>query len=80
MLHEARAGVADRALFGNTLGVGNLGISNILAAYDAEAEVLAARYEVLDATTHHGRFVDLVSRGTDRLALDVGAGSGRDAA
>lgn len=58
----------------------NQGISETIAAYDADAEALSERYETLDATTHQARFADLLPRGLDRLALDVGAGSGRDAA
>lgn len=51
-----------------------------IAAYDADAEMLAGCYESHDADAHHARFADLLPSGPDRIALDVGAGSGRDAA
>lgn len=48
--------------------------------YDAEAGALSARYEQLRAEEVHAAFLDLLPAGADRLALDIGAGSGRDAA
>jgi SAM-dependent methyltransferase len=60
--------------------MGGLCTSKTIAAYDAEAELLCERYESLDATIHQARFADLLPRRLDLLALDVGAGSGRDAA
>jgi len=51
-----------------------------IAAYDARAEALAREYEALDPTAYRSTYADLLPTGPDRLALDVGAGSGRDAA
>lgn len=48
--------------------------------YDACGFELADRYERLRAEDVHAVFLDLLPPGTDRLALDIGAGSGRDAA
>ena len=51
-----------------------------VVGYDADGPVLAARYESLRAEDVHAAFLGLLPRGSDLLALDVGAGSGRDAA
>ena len=51
-----------------------------IAAYDAQAPRLVAEYERVDQAAFRSTFSDLVRPGPDRLALDVGAGSGRDAA
>ncbi len=51
-----------------------------IAAYNAQAERLAAEYEALDPTDYQNTFASLLPRGSNLLALDVGAGSGRDAA
>ncbi len=51
-----------------------------IAGYDARGDELATRYERLRAQDVHAAFVDLLPAGADRLALDIGAGSGRDAA
>ena len=51
-----------------------------IAGYDARGGELADRYERLAAEVVHAAFLDWLPRGEDRLALDVGAGSGRDAA
>ena len=48
--------------------------------YDEGADALAARYEQFRAEDVHAAFMDLLPAGADRLALDIGAGSGRDAA
>lgn len=48
--------------------------------YDAAAEELAARYEGLDVGPYRQTSADRIPDGGSRLALDVGAGSGRDAA
>lgn len=53
---------------------------SIIGAYDSQAEVLAARYESVSAETVHAALLDFLPAGRDLLALDVGAGSGRDAA
>jgi SAM-dependent methyltransferase len=50
-----------------------------VATYDMRAAALAERYETVSAAEVHAPLADLVSRGPG-LALDVGAGSGRDAA
>lgn len=41
---------------------------------------MVARYEQLRAEDVHAAFVNFLPSGSDRLALDIGAGSGRDAA
>lgn len=51
-----------------------------IATYDREADLLAARYEALSAEAAWAPVRDLLPLATGRLALDVGAGSGRDAA
>lgn len=51
-----------------------------IAGYHADASRLAERYESVASQMVHGVIADLVVRGEQRLALDVGAGSGRDAA
>lgn len=48
--------------------------------YSTAAAALAAIYEALDPTAFRATFADLLPQGQDRLALDIGAGSGRDAA
>jgi protein-L-isoaspartate O-methyltransferase len=48
--------------------------------YDERAEAFAARYEQLRAEDVHAGFLDVLPAGADRLVLDIGAGSGRDAA
>lgn len=48
--------------------------------YSAQAAGLAEAYEALDPAAFRNTFADLLPDGPDRLALDVGAGSGRDAA
>jgi protein-L-isoaspartate O-methyltransferase len=55
-------------------------VTDPIRGYDEGAEVLAARYEQLRAEDAHAAFLDVLPPGVDRLALDVGAGSGRDAA
>ena len=51
-----------------------------IAGYDAEAGRLVERYESVAPQAVHAAIADLVGRGDQGLALDVGAGSGRDAA
>lgn len=51
-----------------------------IAGYNAYGAELAARYERLRAEDVHAAFLSLLAPGSDRLALDIGAGSGRDAA
>jgi len=48
--------------------------------YNAQAEALSAQYEALDPAALLGPVLDLIPEGSSRLALDVGAGSGRDGA
>jgi hypothetical protein len=55
-------------------------VTDTVGGYDRAAADLAARYESVAAEAVHGAFASLMPRGPDRLALDVGAGSGRDAA
>jgi SAM-dependent methyltransferase len=55
-------------------------LTDPIAGYNAHGEELADRYERLRAEDVHARFLDLLPSGGDRLALDIGAGSGRDAA
>ena len=51
-----------------------------MSRYDDQAVALAAQYEALDAGSFNAYLGLLFPDRTDRLALDVGAGSGRDAA
>lgn len=51
-----------------------------IRGYNEQAESLATRYEQLRAEAVHSAFLDVLPGGPDRLALDIGAGSGRDAA
>ena len=51
-----------------------------IAGYDTRATELVARYEALRAEEVHAEFLNVLPPGHGRLALDVGAGSGRDAA
>lgn len=55
-------------------------LTDSIDGYDASGETLAARYETLSAQDVHAAFQDLLPSGQDRMALDIGAGSGRDAA
>ena len=50
-----------------------------VAHYDAQAAVFAEQYERASSDAIHAPFADLITAGPG-LALDVGAGSGRDAA
>ncbi|MGT2481243.1 methyltransferase domain-containing protein [Methylobacterium oryzae CBMB20] len=52
----------------------------ILSGYNRDAARLAARYESLSAGALWAPVRELMPAGSGRLALDVGAGSGRDAA
>jgi SAM-dependent methyltransferase len=55
-------------------------MTDTVSAYDAQAALLAGRYEGVVAAVLHGAMLEFIPKGQDRLALDVGAGSGRDAA
>lgn len=55
-------------------------VQDPVAGYDNNSAALAALYERLRAEDVHAAFLDLMPPGADRLALDIGAGSGRDAA
>ena len=55
-------------------------MTDTVSPYERSARELASRYESVEAGTVHGAFAASLPRGDDRLALDVGAGSGRDAA
>lgn len=56
------------------------GTSESIGAYDAQASQLVAEYEALDPSAYRATYSALLPTGPGRLALDVGAGSGRDAA
>lgn len=56
------------------------GSASSINIYSAKAEGLATDYEALDPAAFRRSFTDLLPTGPDRLALDIGAGSGRDAA
>lgn len=55
-------------------------LDETIALYDRGASAFAARYDGVPADDLWGRIRDLLPSGAGRLALDVGAGSGRDAA
>lgn len=55
-------------------------MSDTVGHYDLHAGSFAARYEAVSAETVHAAELDFIPRGAGLLALDVGAGSGRDAA
>lgn len=59
---------------------GLAGLPDPIAGYDAFGPELTARYEGLRAEDVHAAFLRFLDGGPDRLALDIGAGSGRDAA
>jgi SAM-dependent methyltransferase len=52
----------------------------VVAWYDAHARELADGYEGLDAATTHPKLFDMLSTMAGARILDVGAGTGRDAA
>ena len=63
--------------------VGGTGLVNdeVIATYDAQAAELAARYDQPALLESYSPVEDLIaSTSADSLALDIGAGSGRDAA
>src|SRR4051794_13805092 len=51
-----------------------------IAAYNVNATTRAARYERLRSEAVHAALLEFIPRETSLVALDVGAGSGRDAA
>jgi protein-L-isoaspartate O-methyltransferase len=51
-----------------------------ISAYNDHATALAAQYELLRSDAVHAALLDVIPRGPGLIALDVGAGSGRDAA
>ena len=55
-------------------------MSDTVGPYDAKAGILAARYETVRADAAHAALLQYIPNGPDLIALDVGAGSGRDAA
>jgi SAM-dependent methyltransferase len=55
-------------------------VTDPVRGYDEGADALAARYERVRAEDVHAAFMDMLQTGADRLALDIGSGSGRDAA
>lgn len=56
-----------------------MGMADPVAWYDANAEAAVAQYEGLTSDTVHGWLRDLLPK-TSATVLDIGAGSGRDAA
>jgi protein-L-isoaspartate O-methyltransferase len=54
--------------------------SDTVGPYDAKAGILAARYETVRADAVHAALLRFIPHGPDLIALDVGAGSCRDAA
>lgn len=55
-------------------------MNDAVSHYDRHAADLAATYETLSAGRVWAGIADLLPDGTGRMALDIGAGSGRDAA
>lgn len=54
---------------------------DVIAAYNGRADMLAQRYEAVSSERMLAEVLPLIPRGSDsKLALDVGAGTGRDAA
>ena len=54
---------------------------DVVAAYDSRANMLAGRYEAVSSERMLAEVLPVIPGGGDgRLALDVGAGTGRDAA
>ncbi|CAM3630302.1 class I SAM-dependent methyltransferase [Parendozoicomonas haliclonae] len=51
----------------------------IIAHYSSRADELGAQYDALPATQVHGQWMHTLPKAPG-LALDIGAGSGRDAA
>lgn len=51
-----------------------------VSPYDADAARFANQFESLSPAEVHDGYLDLIPRPRDGTALDVGAGSGRDAA
>jgi len=54
---------------------------DVVAAYDGQADMLAERYEAVSSEQMLAEVLPVIPGGSDgKLALDVGAGTGRDAA
>ena len=53
---------------------------DVIAAYDGQADALAQRYEAVSSERMLAEILPIIRHGDGRLALDVGAGTGRDAA
>jgi len=54
---------------------------DVIAAYDSQADMLAERYEAVSSERMLAEVLPVIPGGSDsKLALDVGAGTGRDAA
>ena len=51
-----------------------------ISPYNTDATRFAAQYQSLSPEDVHSAYLDLIPRPRDGTALDVGAGSGRDAA
>ena len=55
-------------------------MSDTVAAHDDQASALAAPHESVPSDVVHGALLEFIPRSRDLIVLDVGAGSGRDAA
>lgn len=55
-------------------------MSDPVSIYDAHADAFVARYESVSAEAVHSALLEYVRQDSNLIALDVGAGSGRDAA
>jgi len=55
-------------------------LQNAIEGYDLDGAELAERYERLRAADVHAAIKAFIPDGSNRIALDIGAGSGRDAA
>lgn len=55
-------------------------MQNTIDGYDLDGAELAERYQSLPAADVHAAISGFIPDGTRRIALDIGAGSGRDAA
>ena len=61
-------------------GIGVAQNDDTIAPYQADAARFADQYESLATSDVHAAYLELLPRSGDGTALDVGAGSGRDAA
>ena len=71
--------MASRNSSGSDGRRGRFGVRDVVAGYDADARTLVPEYECLSFEEVHAPVLDLVPESAG-CVLDVGAGSGRDAA